>query len=209
MNDLSAATIAAVAPVPDLGHKPKVVARDVNVHYGEKHALKSVSIDIPERSVTSFIGPSGCGKSTFLRCINRMNDTIDGCRVSGDILLDGEAIHALRGEAMRRLRGRRIAMIFQDPLTSLRTHLDLTPAAARARALALLDEVGIPAPAQRIDHYPHQFSGGMRQRVVIALALCAEPELIIADEPPPRSTSRCRRRSSPCCAGCAASTTPR
>jgi peptide/nickel transport system ATP-binding protein len=115
----------------------------------------------------------------------------------GRISLAGRRIDNLPHEAMRRIRGREIGAIFQDPLTSLnplytigrqlvetiRTHLDLSPAAARDRALALLREVGIAGADERIDHYPHQFSGGMRQRVVIALAIAANPRLIIADEP--------------------------
>jgi peptide/nickel transport system ATP-binding protein len=159
-------------------------------------AIDDVSFDIARGEVLGVVGESGAGKSLTGAAIIGLLEP-PGRIAGGEILLDGEPIHALRGEALRRLRGRRIAMIFQDPLTSLNplytvgqhlvetmlTHLDISPAAARARALALLDEVGIPAPAQRIDHYPQHFSGGMRQRVVIALALCAEPELIIADEP--------------------------
>ncbi|HMX15018.1 MAG TPA: ABC transporter ATP-binding protein [Thauera aminoaromatica] len=182
------------------GDLPLLSVRNLRVEFPRRRgtlvALDDVSFDIARGEVLGVVGESGAGKSLTGAAIIGLLEP-PGRIAGGDILLDGEAIHALRGEAMRRLRGRRIAMIFQDPLTSLNplytvgeqlvetmlTHLELTPAAARERALALLDEVGIPAPAQRIDHYPHQFSGGMRQRVVIALALCAEPELIIADEP--------------------------
>ena len=159
-------------------------------------AIDDVSFDIAKGEVLGMVGESGAGKSLTGAAIIGLLEP-PGRIAGGEILLHGEPIHALSAERMRRIRGRRIAMIFQDPLTSLNplltigrqltetilTHLDVTPQEARQRAVALLDEVGIPAPEQRIDHYPHQFSGGMRQRVVIALALCAEPELIIADEP--------------------------
>ena len=182
------------------GGLPLLSVRRLRVEFPSRRgtllALDDVSFDIARGEVLGVVGESGAGKSLTGAAIIGLLEP-PGRIAGGEILLDGEAIHELSGEAMRRLRGRRIAMIFQDPLTSLNplytvgeqlvetmlTHLELTPAAARERALALLDEVGIPAPAQRIDHYPHQFSGGMRQRVVIALALCAEPELVIADEP--------------------------
>ena len=182
------------------GGVPLLSVRNLRVEFPSRRgtlvALDDVSFDIARGEVLGVVGESGAGKSLTGAAIIGLLEP-PGRIAGGEILLDGEAIHELRGETMRRLRGRRIAMVFQDPLTSLNplytvgeqlvetmlTHLDLRPAAARERALALLDEVGIPAPAQRIDHYPHQFSGGMRQRVVIALALCAEPELIIADEP--------------------------
>ena len=182
------------------GGLPLLSVRKLRVEFPSRRgtlvALDDVSFDIARGEVLGVVGESGAGKSLTGAAIIGLLEP-PGRIAGGEILLDGEAIHELRGETMRRLRGRRIAMVFQDPLTSLNplytvgeqlvetmlTHLDLRPAAARERALALLDEVGIPAPAQRIDHYPHQFSGGMRQRVVIALALCAEPELIIADEP--------------------------
>ena len=182
------------------GGVPLLSVRHLRVEFparrGTLVAIDDVSFDIARGEVLGVVGESGAGKSLTGAAIIGLLEP-PGHIAGGEILLDGEPIHTLRGEALRRLRGRRIAMIFQDPLTSLNplytvgqhlvetmlTHLDISPAAARARALALLDEVGIPAPAQRIDHYPQHFSGGMRQRVVIALALCAEPELIIADEP--------------------------
>ena len=159
-------------------------------------AVDDVSFDIGRGEVLGVVGESGAGKSlTGMAIIGLLERP--GRIAAGEVRLDGERIDNLPSEAMRRIRGRRIGAIFQDPLTSLnplytvgqqlietiRTHLPVSRQAARQRALSLLAEVGIPAPEHRIDQYPHQFSGGMRQRVVIALALCAEPELIVADEP--------------------------
>ena len=163
---------------------------------GTLRAINDVSFDIAKGEVLGVVGESGAGKSvTGLAAIGLIDPP--GRIAGGEILLSGSRIDNLPPEEMRRIRGKRIGMIFQDPLTSLnplyrigeqivetiRTHLNLSEQAARKRAIDLLAEVGIPAPEKRIDAYPHEFSGGMRQRVVIALAICAEPELIIADEP--------------------------
>jgi len=159
-------------------------------------AVDGVSFAIAPGEVLGVVGESGAGKSITGTAIIGLLDP-PGRIASGEVRLEGQRIDNLPAEAMRRIRGRRIGAIFQDPLTSLNplftvgeqlvetilTHLDLAPAPARERALKLLREVGIPAPEARFNHYPHQFSGGMRQRVVIALALAAEPRLIIADEP--------------------------
>ncbi len=159
-------------------------------------AIDDISFAIAPGEVLGVVGESGAGKSlTGAAIIGLLEPPL---RVAGGrISLAGRRIDNLPYEAMRRIRGREIGAIFQDPLTSLnplytigrqlvetiRTHLDLSPAAAGDRALALLREVGIAGADERIDHYPHQFSGGMRQRVVIALAIAANPRLIIADEP--------------------------
>jgi peptide/nickel transport system ATP-binding protein len=159
-------------------------------------AVDGISFSIAPGEVLGVVGESGAGKSLTGAAVIGLLDP-PGRIAAGEILLEGKRIDNLKHDEMRRVRGRRIGAIFQDPLTSLnplytvgeqlvetiRTHLDVGATEARDRALALLREVGIPAPEARIDHYPHQFSGGMRQRVVIALALCAEPRLIIADEP--------------------------
>ena len=163
---------------------------------GRLLAVDSISFSIAPGEVLGVVGESGAGKSVTGAAVIGLLDP-PGRISGGEIRLEGARIDNLSHDEMRRVRGRRIGAIFQDPLTSLnplytvgeqlvetiRTHLDVGAAEARERALALLREVGIPAPEARIDHYPHQFSGGMRQRVVIALALCAEPRLIIADEP--------------------------
>jgi peptide/nickel transport system ATP-binding protein len=159
-------------------------------------AVDDVSFSIAPGEVLGVVGESGAGKSLTGAAIIGLIDP-PGRIGAGQVLLDGRRIDNLPAEAMRRVRGREIGAVFQDPLTSLNplytigrqlietitTHLDMSPAQATQRALDLLAEVGISAPKRRIDHYPHQFSGGMRQRVVIALALAAKPKLIIADEP--------------------------
>ncbi len=159
-------------------------------------AVRGVSFDIARGEVLGVVGESGAGKSITGAAIIGLIDP-PGRIAGGQIRLDGRRIDALPAAELRKIRGREIGAVFQDPLTSLnplytvgrqlvetiRTHLRLGEAEARTRAIALLDEVGIPAAERRIDHYPHQFSGGMRQRVVIALALCAQPRLVVADEP--------------------------
>lgn len=159
-------------------------------------ALDDVSFDIAPGEILGVVGESGAGKSLTGAAIIGLLEP-PGRVAGGQIRLAGQRIDNLDADAMRKIRGRRIGAIFQDPLTSLnplytigrqlietiQVHLDLDAAAARQRAIELLQATGIPAAEQRIDQYPHQFSGGMRQRVVIALALAAEPELIVADEP--------------------------
>jgi peptide/nickel transport system ATP-binding protein len=159
-------------------------------------AVDGVSFDIAAGEVLGVVGESGAGKSLTGAAVIGLLEP-PGRIVGGEVLLKGMRIDNLRGEELRKVRGRRIGMVFQDPLTSLnplyrigdqivetiRTHTALPERAARERAVALLQEVGIQGARQRIDGYPHEFSGGMRQRVVLALALCAEPDLLIADEP--------------------------
>jgi len=169
---------------------------EFNTRRGTLVAIDDVSFDIAPGEVLGVVGESGAGKSLTGTAIIGLLEP-PGRIAGGEILLEGRRIDNLPLEAMRKVRGREIGAIFQDPLTSLnplytigrqlvetiQTHLPLDAAGARKRAIELLGEVGIPAPERRIDHYPHQFSGGMRQRVVIALALCANPKLVIADEP--------------------------
>jgi len=163
---------------------------------GTLRALDGISFSIAPGEVLGVVGESGAGKSiTGLAVIGLLEPP--GRIGAGEVRLEGRRIDNLPSEELRKLRGRKIGVIFQDPLTSLNplytigrqleetilTHLRMSKAAARERALALLGEVGIPGTEARYHHYPHQFSGGMRQRVVIALALAAEPRLLIADEP--------------------------
>jgi peptide/nickel transport system ATP-binding protein len=159
-------------------------------------AVDGVSFDIAPGEVLGVVGESGAGKSLTGAAVIGLIEP-PGRIMSGEVRLSGQRIDNLTTEEMRRVRGRRIGMVFQDPLTSLnplyrigdqiietiRAHADVSEGEAREQAIALLQEAGIQGARARIGSYPHEFSGGMRQRVVLALALCAEPELLIADEP--------------------------
>ncbi len=163
---------------------------------GTLRALDDISFAIAPGEILGVVGESGAGKSLTGAAIIGLLEP-PGRVAGGQILLEGQRVDNLPYEQMRHIRGRKIGAIFQDPLTSLnplysigrqltetiQTHLPVSYEEARKRAIGLLEDTGIPAAAERIDHYPHQFSGGMRQRVVIALALAAEPKLIVADEP--------------------------
>ncbi len=172
----------------------KIEVRNVNVFYDDDQALVDVSIDIPDRSVTAFIGPSGCGKSTFLRCLNRMNDTIEGARVEGSLLIDGEEINDPDLDPVV-LRAR-VGMVFQKPNPFPKSIFDNVAYGPRIHGLAqsneqlqaiveeslrkagLWDEV-----ADRLQHPGTSLSGGQQQRLVIARAIAVNPEVILMDEP--------------------------
>ena len=179
---------------------PVLSVRDLAICFDTRHgplsAVDGISFDLAPGEILGMVGESGAGKSLTGTAITGLLES-PGRIHRGAIYFEGQRIDTLPQPEMRQLRGRKIGSIFQDPLTSLnplmtvgqqliqtiRTHLDLSQDAARKRAIDFLAEVGIPAPETRVDQYPHQFSGGMRQRVVIALALCANPSLVIADEP--------------------------
>jgi phosphate transport system ATP-binding protein len=193
---------ASLQPVPE-GNKtvgrvtvdnPLISARAVQVHYGDKHAIRDVSIDIARNQVLAMIGPSGCGKSTFLRCINRMNDTIDGARVTGSITLDGQDIYDKRQDVVQ-LRAR-VGMVFQKPnpfpksiyenvaygprihgLSRDRTELDEIVQTSLTRA-GLWEEV-----KDRLNNPGTSLSGGQQQRLCIARTIAVNPEVILMDEP--------------------------
>lgn len=180
--------------------QPLLEVRNIRIEfatrYGPLLAIDDVSMSIDKGEILGVVGESGAGKSLTGSAIIGLLDP-PGYLAAGEIVFDGRRIDGLSRKQMRSVRGRQISMIFQDPLTSLdplfsigdqlcetiRTHLKLGREEAREKAIGLLDAVGVPAATERIDHFPHQFSGGMRQRVVIALALCANPRLIVADEP--------------------------
>jgi len=160
-------------------------------------AVKGISFDIAPGEAVGFVGESGCGKSVTARAIMRLAPEGTSISLGGAIDFMGQDLLQLDERAMRDLRGRRIAMVFQDPMTSLnpvmtigsqiddivRRHTGLRGKAVRRRSVELLDLVGIPNPERRADDHPHEFSGGMRQRVLIAIAISCDPELLIADEP--------------------------
>jgi phosphate transport system ATP-binding protein len=174
--------------------RTRVSARDVTVHYGSKQALHGISIDIPDRAVTSFIGPSGCGKSTFLRCINRMNDTIEGCKVGGKIALDGQDIYDPSLDVVE-LRAR-IGMVFQKPNPfpkSIYENIAYGPKIhGLTRSKAEMDEVVVTSLRKaglfeevkdRLQEPGTGLSGGQQQRLCIARAIAVGPEVILMDEP--------------------------
>jgi phosphate transport system ATP-binding protein len=187
--NLAAATLSEAAT-----GDAKVIARDVNVFYGEKQALTSVSVNIGSRSVTSFIGPSGCGKSTFLRCFNRMNDTIEGARVEGTILVDGRSIYDPELDVVE-LRAR-VGMVFQKPNPFPKSIFENVAYGPRIHGLSrskseladivetslkkagLWDEV-----KDRLQEPGTGLSGGQQQRLCIARAIAVSPEIILMDEP--------------------------
>jgi peptide/nickel transport system ATP-binding protein len=181
-------------------NEPALSVRDLVIGFPTRRglltAVDGISFDIAPGEVLGVVGESGAGKSLTGAAVIGLLEP-PGRIVSGTVHLKGRRIDDLEPEAMRQVRGRRIGMVFQDPLTSLnplyrigeqivetiRTHASVSAATAWERAIALLQEVGIQGARARINAYPHEFSGGMRQRVVLALALCAEPDLLIADEP--------------------------
>ena len=188
MNDMRLAERAL-----DVGD-PKITARNVDVFYGDTHAIKDVSVDIADKMVTAFIGPSGCGKSTFLRCINRMNDTIDSARVTGDILIDGEDIYDRRVDPVQ-LRAK-VGMVFQKPNPFPKSIFDNVAYGPRIHGLARnrgeLDEI-VERSLRRAALWDEAkdrlaapgtgLSGGQQQRLCIARAVATEPEVLLMDEP--------------------------
>ncbi len=193
---MNSATFPAAASAGDALLSVRGLRVQIPTRHGALLALDDVSFDIARGEILGFVGESGAGKSLTGMAVLGLLDA-PAHIAAGEIIFDGQPIHALPAAQMRKLRGRRIGAIFQDPLLSLnplltvgaqltetmRTHLPMTSDEAHDRAIEWLRQVGIPSPAERVDAYPHQFSGGMRQRIVIALALCAEPDLVIADEP--------------------------
>lgn len=175
--------------------------KDLKTHFfteeGVVKAVDGISYDLGQGETLGLVGESGCGKSVSALSLMRLIPDPPGKIVDGEILFEGEDILKIDTDAMRRIRGSRISMVFQEPMTSLNPvltierqltetleiHKGMAKAEARREGVALLVRVGIPDPNQRIKQYPHQFSGGMRQRVMIAMALSCNPQLIIADEP--------------------------
>lgn len=180
---------------------PLLSVRNLTVRVATKHeviqAVRGVSFDIGNKEAVGFVGESGCGKSVTAKALLRLSPEGASVSVGGSIIFQGQNILTLDDTQMSDLRGRRIAMVFQDPMTSLnpvmtvgaqiadmlRRHLGLSGRELRERSIQLLDLVGIPDATRRVDDFPHQFSGGMRQRALIAMAISCEPDLLIADEP--------------------------
>ena len=182
----------------------KISVENLNLHYGENHALKDVNMEIADHAITAFIGPSGCGKSTFLRCLNRMNDLVDGCRVEGKVILDGEDIYDKRVDTT--LLRKKVGMVFQQPnpfpmsiydniaygprLHGIKNKKELDEIVERSlQGAAIFEEV-----KDRLHKSALGLSGGQQQRLCIARALAVQPEVLLMDEPTsaldPISTSK-------------------
>jgi phosphate transport system ATP-binding protein len=185
---------ATVTPAKLSRTEPKVRTKSVSVFYGDKQALFDVTLDIAEKSVTALIGPSGCGKSTFLRCMNRMNDTIEGCRVDGEVMIDGENINDRTIDPV--LLRARVGMVFQKPNPFPKSIFDNVAYGARIHGLASskkemeeiversLERAGLWNEVKDRLHQPGtSLSGGQQQRLVIARAIAVSPEVILMDEP--------------------------
>src|SRR5215218_8829009 len=193
--------VTSAPPGVPASEAPLLEVEDLHVHFvtsrGVVRAVEGISYKVKAGEVVALVGESGCGKSVSSLAIMRLLAKPAGRIVAGRVMFQGRDLIKLSEDEMREIRGRDIAMIFQEPMTSLNPvltigfqimepleiHLNMNEAAARARALELLKLVGIPDPERRLDQYPHQFSGGMRQRVMIAIGLACNPKLIIADEP--------------------------
>ena len=191
----------AVAPAPAKTSTSLLEVKGLGVEFqtrrGVAHVLEDVGFSLPRGGTLGLVGESGCGKSITALAAMRLIPTPPGRITGGQVLLDGQDLMSLPERAMRAVRGNRMSMIFQEPMTSLnpaysvgdqiaeavREHQGLGRRDAIERATEMLDAVGIPAPTKRVHEYPHQFSGGMRQRVMIAMALACKPDLLIADEP--------------------------
>ena len=171
----------------------KITVESLNLHYGENHALKNVNMEIADHAITAFIGPSGCGKSTFLRCLNRMNDLVDGCRVEGKVILDGEDIYDKRVDTT--LLRKEVGMVFQQPnpfpmsiydniaygprLHGIKNKKELDEIVERSlQGAAIFEEV-----KDRLHKSALGLSGGQQQRLCIARALAVSPEVLLMDEP--------------------------
>ena len=171
----------------------KISVENLNLHYGENHALKDVNMEIADHAITAFIGPSGCGKSTFLRCLNRMNDLVDGCRVEGKVILDGEDIYDKRVDTT--LNRKKVGMVFQQPnpfpmsiydniaygprLHGIKNKKELDEIVERSlQGAAIFEEV-----KDRLHKSALGLSGGQQQRLCIARALAVSPEVLLMDEP--------------------------
>lgn len=171
----------------------KISVENLNLHYGENHALKDVNMEIADHAITAFIGPSGCGKSTFLRCLNRMNDLVDGCRVEGKVILDGEDIYDKRVDTT--LLRKKVGMVFQQPnpfpmsiydniaygprLHGIKNKKELDEIVERSlQGAAIFEEV-----KDRLHKSALGLSGGQQQRLCIARALSVSPEVLLMDEP--------------------------